>query len=181
MCCFRWCGRRSASATCRFRESIPHPVQPLSTLRTPRRRDARKIRSRPACSALNGPDFHWQAHSSFPLAPRIWLPPRVCDGEALFDASPTCTQWKRIFKLEAFLRVAADDRPRRLRRYLQTAECVNYIRACGYDQGDRYSALRRGRPSLVVGFGHVGRSERRRRSTRSPDPTRRPSRSSACR
>jgi hypothetical protein len=49
------------------------PVQPLSTLRTPRRRDARKTRSRPACSALNGPDFHGQAHSSFPLAPRIRL------------------------------------------------------------------------------------------------------------
>src|SRR5208337_4011855 len=47
--------------------------QPLSTLRTPRCRDARKTRSRPACSALNGPDLHWQAHSSFPLAPRIRL------------------------------------------------------------------------------------------------------------
>ena len=44
---------------------MPHPVQPLSTLRTPRCRDARKTCSRPACSALNGPDFHWQAHSSF--------------------------------------------------------------------------------------------------------------------
>src|SRR5208283_4518300 len=44
---------------------IPHPVQPLSTLRTPRCRDARKTRSRPAYSALNGPDLHWQAHSSF--------------------------------------------------------------------------------------------------------------------
>src|SRR5712671_5316933 len=76
MCCFRWCGRQlcsSASTTCRFRESIPHPVQPLSTLRTPRYRDARKTRSRPACSALDGPDFHWQAHSSFPIAPRIRL------------------------------------------------------------------------------------------------------------
>ena len=60
---------------------MPHPVQPLSTLRTPRRRDARKTRSRPACSALNGPDFHWQAHSSFPLAPRIRLPPRASDGK----------------------------------------------------------------------------------------------------
>src|SRR5271169_2635720 len=62
---------------------MPHPVQPLSTLQTPRRRDARKTRSRPACSALNGPDFHWQAHSSFPLAPRIRLPPWVFDGKAL--------------------------------------------------------------------------------------------------
>ena len=70
---FAGAGASSASATRRFRESIPHPVQPLSTLRTPRRRDARKTRSRPACSALNGPDFHWQAHSSFPLAPRIRL------------------------------------------------------------------------------------------------------------
>jgi hypothetical protein len=41
----------------------------LSTLRTPRYRDARKTRSRPACSALDGPDFH----SSFPIAPRIRL------------------------------------------------------------------------------------------------------------
>lgn len=74
---FAGAGASSASATCRFRESIPHPVQPLSTLRTPRRRDARKTRSRPACSALNGPDFHWQAHSSFPLAPRTGLLPKV--------------------------------------------------------------------------------------------------------
>ena len=80
---FAGAGASSASATCRFRESIPHPVQPLSTLRTPRRRDARKTRSRPACSALNGPDFHWQAHSSFPLAPRIRLLPRVSDGQRL--------------------------------------------------------------------------------------------------
>src|SRR5208337_3865573 len=70
---FAGAGASSASATCRFRESIPHPVQPLSTLRTPRRRDACKTRSRPACSALNGPDLHWQAHSSFPLAPRTAL------------------------------------------------------------------------------------------------------------
>src|SRR5712671_6482812 len=80
MCCFRWCGRQlcsSASTTCRFRESIPHPVQPLSTLRTPRYRDARKTRSRPACSALDGPDFHWQAHSSFPIAPRTRLLPLI--------------------------------------------------------------------------------------------------------
>jgi hypothetical protein len=70
---FAGAGASSASTTCRFRESIPHPVQPLSTLRTPRCRDARKTRSRPACSALNGPDFHWQAHSSFPIAPRIRL------------------------------------------------------------------------------------------------------------
>src|SRR5208282_4249993 len=71
---FAGAGASSASATCRFRESIPHPVQPLSTLRTPRRRDARKTRSRPACSALHGPDLHWQAHSSFPLAPRARCP-----------------------------------------------------------------------------------------------------------
>src|SRR4051812_12332607 len=62
---FAGAGASSASATCLFRESISHPVQPLSTLRTPRYRDARKTRSRPACSALNGPDLHWQAHTSF--------------------------------------------------------------------------------------------------------------------
>ena len=71
---FAGAGASSASTTCRFRESIPHPVQPLSTLQTPRYRDARKTRSRPACSALNGPDFHWQAHSSFPLARRVAQP-----------------------------------------------------------------------------------------------------------
>ncbi len=79
---FAGAGASSASTTCRFRESIPHPVQPLSTLRTPRYRDARKTRSRPACSALDGPDFHWQAHSSFPIAPRIRLRPGVGNGEA---------------------------------------------------------------------------------------------------
>ena len=39
----------SASATSRFRESIPHAIRPLPTLRTPRYRDARRARSRPAC------------------------------------------------------------------------------------------------------------------------------------
>jgi DNA invertase Pin-like site-specific DNA recombinase len=39
----------SAAAISRFRESIPHPIRPLSMLRTPRCRDARKTRSRPAC------------------------------------------------------------------------------------------------------------------------------------
>src|SRR2546421_7992 len=62
---FAGAGASSASATCLFRESISHPVRPLSTLRTPRRRDARKTRSRPACSALGGPDLHWQAHIGF--------------------------------------------------------------------------------------------------------------------
>src|SRR3954462_3092245 len=62
---FAGAGASSASATCLFRESIPHPVRPLSTLRTPRCRDARKTRSRPACSALDGPDLHWQAHIGF--------------------------------------------------------------------------------------------------------------------
>ena len=62
---FAGAGASSASATCPFRESISHPVRPLSTLRTPRCRDARKTRSRPACSALDGPDLHWQAHIGF--------------------------------------------------------------------------------------------------------------------
>ena len=85
---FAGAGASSASATCRFRESMPHPVQPLSTLRTPRCRDARKTRSRPACSALNGPDFHWQAHSSFPLAPRTGLLPEVERNRASADVAP---------------------------------------------------------------------------------------------
>ena len=83
---FAGAGASSASATCRFRESIPHPVQPLSTLRTPRCRDARKTRSRPACSALNGPDLHWQAHSSLPLAPRIRLFQEVTRTKPLIPA-----------------------------------------------------------------------------------------------
>ncbi len=49
------------------------PVHPLSTLQTPRYRDARTTHSRPACSALAGPDFHWQADISFPNAPRTTL------------------------------------------------------------------------------------------------------------
>ena len=81
---FAGAGASSASATCRFRESIPHPVQPLSTLRTPRRRDARKTRSRPACSALNGPDFHWQAHSSF-----SYRTPHPALGQDLTPSSTT--------------------------------------------------------------------------------------------
>ena len=89
---FAGAGASSASTTCRFRESIPHPVQPLSTLRTPRCRDARKTRSRPACSALDGPDFHWQAHSSFPIAPRTLALARLkdCLLEMIFaaDRSP---------------------------------------------------------------------------------------------
>ena len=62
---FAGTGPGSASTTSRFRGSITHPVHPLSTLRTPRYRDARKTRSRPACSALAGPDFHRQATTSF--------------------------------------------------------------------------------------------------------------------
>ena len=91
---FAGAGASSASATCRFRESIPHPVQPLSTLRTPRRRDARKTRSRPACSALNGPDFHWQAHSSFPLAPRIRLSDKT--SRRLSRATPSAASEHRV-------------------------------------------------------------------------------------
>src|SRR5208283_3525272 len=89
---FAGAGASSASATCRFRESIPHPVQPLSTLRTPRCRDARKTRSRPACSALNGPDFHWQAHSSFPLAPRTALSSRWFSSSGLSLLPPSCVE-----------------------------------------------------------------------------------------
>ena len=42
-----------------------HPAHPLSTLQTPRYHDACKTRSRPACSALAGPDSHRQAATSF--------------------------------------------------------------------------------------------------------------------
>ena len=80
---FAGAGASSASATCLFRESIPHPVRPLSTLRTPRCRDARKTRSRPACSALDGPDLHWQAHTSFSYRTPQPAPTSDSDGKAL--------------------------------------------------------------------------------------------------
>src|SRR4029077_4327114 len=83
---FAGAGASSASAICAFRESISHPVRPLSTLRTPRYRDARKTRSRPACSALDGPDLHWQAHTSFSYRTPLYAPPSAsCRG--LWDLS----------------------------------------------------------------------------------------------
>jgi len=66
----------SASTTSPFRDSMAHPVHPLFTLQTPRYRDACKTRSRPACSALAGPDLHRQVDISFPNAPRT----RLTDG-----------------------------------------------------------------------------------------------------
>src|SRR5713226_1176562 len=46
----------------------------LSTLRTSCYRDARKTRCWPVCSTLTRPDFHRQADTSFPNAPRTRLP-----------------------------------------------------------------------------------------------------------
>jgi hypothetical protein len=47
-CCLRcWEPARPPRASA-YRGSIPHPVQPLSTLQTPRYRDAHKTRSQPA-------------------------------------------------------------------------------------------------------------------------------------
>src|SRR3954454_17437699 len=80
---FAGAGASSASATCLFRESISYPVRPLSTLRTPRCRDARKTRSRPACSALDGPDLHWQAHTGFSYRTPHPAPTSDSDGKAL--------------------------------------------------------------------------------------------------
>ncbi len=45
----------------------------LSTLQTPRCRDARKTCSWPVCSTLTRPDFHRQTDTSFPNAPRTRL------------------------------------------------------------------------------------------------------------
>src|SRR2546425_7534088 len=44
------------------------PVHPLSTLQTPRCRDACKTRSWSVCSTLTRPDFHRQVGISFPNA-----------------------------------------------------------------------------------------------------------------
>src|SRR6266404_8675692 len=58
-------------------QKAPGALKTFESKQTPRYRDARKTRSRPACSALDGPDFHWQAHSSFPIAPRTRLLPLI--------------------------------------------------------------------------------------------------------
>jgi hypothetical protein len=50
------------------------PVHLLSTLQTPRYRDACKTRCWSVCSTLTRPDFHQQADTSFPNAQRIGLP-----------------------------------------------------------------------------------------------------------
>ena len=47
-CCLRDWEHTRPPRTSTFRGSIPHPAWPLSTLQTPRCRDARKTRSRPA-------------------------------------------------------------------------------------------------------------------------------------
>ena len=44
-----------------FGATFPHPTQFLSTLRTPRYRDARKTRFRLVCSTLVGRDLHPRA------------------------------------------------------------------------------------------------------------------------
>ena len=49
------------------------PMHLLSTLRTPRYHDTRKTCCWPVCSTLARPDFHRQADTSFPNAPRIRL------------------------------------------------------------------------------------------------------------
>src|SRR5690349_17664645 len=55
----------SASTTSSFRGSIPHPMQSLCTLRTPRCRDARNTRYRAARYALPGRDLHPLDRASF--------------------------------------------------------------------------------------------------------------------
>jgi hypothetical protein len=42
MCCLRWGERQLGLRDKPFRESIPHPIRPLPTLRTARYRDARR-------------------------------------------------------------------------------------------------------------------------------------------
>src|SRR5438128_8553161 len=53
------------------------PMHLLSTLQTPRYRDARKTRCWSVCSTLTRPDFHRQADTSFPNAHRTRLLPCV--------------------------------------------------------------------------------------------------------
>src|SRR5438128_11639906 len=51
------------------------PVHPLSTLQTPRCRDACKTRSWSVCSTLTRPDFHRQVDTSLPNAlPHVLSP-----------------------------------------------------------------------------------------------------------
>ncbi len=70
---FAGAGASSASATCQFRESCHTPSNRCLRFGPRVAATPARTRPRPACSTLNGPDFHWQTHSSFPLAPRIRL------------------------------------------------------------------------------------------------------------
>ncbi len=63
------------------------PMHLLSTLQTPRCRDACKTRSWSVCSTLTRPDFHRQADTSFPNAPSTRLSEvfhRVALGAAVY-------------------------------------------------------------------------------------------------
>ena len=65
MCGFRWCGRQLCLRNMPISgvNATPRPTAVYASDPALPRRP--QTRSRPACSALNGPDFHWQAHSSF--------------------------------------------------------------------------------------------------------------------
>jgi len=72
MCCVRWCGASSASTTCRFRESIPHP-DPTAVYGFGPRVTATPARLAPvACSALTD-QISLASSFQLPIAPRIRL------------------------------------------------------------------------------------------------------------
>ena len=73
MCCLRWGERQLGLRDKPFRESIPHPIRPLPTLRTPRYRDARRARSRPACRLWTDQTCTGKLIPASPNAPRIRL------------------------------------------------------------------------------------------------------------
>jgi hypothetical protein len=65
------------------------PVHPLSTLQTPRHRDAWKTCSWPVCSTLARPDFHLQVAISFPNAlPHVLIQQPDGDTHKPLDALP---------------------------------------------------------------------------------------------
>ncbi len=69
------------------------PMHLLSTLQTPRYRDACKTRCWSVCSTLTRPDFHRQADTSFPNAHRTGLLP--CVMTANITDEDGCTMWAR--------------------------------------------------------------------------------------
>jgi hypothetical protein len=103
----------SASTMSSFRGSIPHPVQSLCTLRTPRCRDARNTRYRAARYALPGRDLHPLDRASF--AWRTVRRPliRSADRRAAAHRPARCSALPLGSTPKALRRANVRDRPRR--------------------------------------------------------------------